>query len=625
MKLKNLTIKRILLLTSFGIAIILISIAFVTNRYINNTFTAHNIISSVEKIYSEELQLRKNEKDFIIYETINPEFFKTGKSSYITDMHNQYNDIEKSIVVLQKEPEIIELNLKYDLDILLDRFRSYRAEMDKMSLLVRKKGFKDYGLIGDMRQRIHNLETRLKDIDNDQYTGMMLMLRRHEKDYLLRKDLKYKDKFTDMVAEFSAILKSDDNNRELNDYLLQYQELFYRVIDTDYEIGLTANDGVRKELNELVKEIESNLLAIRSTVQKSFGSGIRNAIYTLFIIFSCLSLFIILILMGVSNFIIKSISILRKHITKLGHGELPEDIKAVNNDEIANMKRSINNLTRNLKNTREFAIAVGNGNFEKDVDVFENKGDLGGSLVEMREKLIQVAAERKQQEEKDKQRLWINEGVALFSDILRDNISDYSVMGKRIISELVKYTGSMQGALFIVKQEELENTQLVLEASYALDRLKYLDKIVKPGEGLIGECYLEKDSIFITDIPDSYGAIDVSLGQFKPESIYISPLKSDSKVLGIIELSSLHIFTDWEKQFIDRIAGDIAAAISMATINVETQRLLEQSKKQTAELSESREELAQNLEEMQVIREKYEQREQELLKELEQVKTNIVI
>ncbi len=624
MALRNLTIKRILLITSLGIAILLISIAFITNRYINNTFTAHNIISNVESIYSKELQLRKNEKDFIIYETINPEFFRSGTSHYITNMYELYNDIDKRIVLLQKKPEIIDLNLKYDLDILRDRFRSYRAEMDKLSLLVRRKGFKDFGLVGDMRQRIHNLEAKLKSIDNDLYTGKMLMLRRHEKDYLLRKDMKYKDKFTDMVSEFSGMLKNDVNNRKLNDYLIQYQEFFYRVIDTDYEIGLTANNGVRKELNVLVNDIESDLLAVRSTVQESFGSSINNAIYTLFAIFGCLSLFIILILMGVSNFIIKSIGILRKHITRLGQGELPEDIKAVNNDEIANMKRSINNLTQNLKNTREFAIAVGNGNFEKDVDVFENKGDLGGSLVEMREKLIQVAAERKQQEDNDKQRLWINEGVALFSDILRDNIADYSVMGKRIVSELVKYTNSAQGALFIVKEQEFEDTQLALEASYAMNRLKYIDRVIKPGEGLIGECYLEKESIFITDIPDSYGSIEVSLGHFRPKSIYISPLKSDGKVLGIIELSSLQIFTDWEKQFIDRIAGDIASAISMAQINIETQRLLEQSEKQSAELSESREELSQNLEEMQVIKERYEHREKELLKELEQIENNRV-
>jgi methyl-accepting chemotaxis protein len=99
----------------------------------------------------------------------------------------------------------------------------------------------------------------------------------------------------------------------------------------------------------------------------------------------------------------------------------PGKLKKQSDDEIGEMVESLNNLTDNLRNTREFAIEVGKGNFNTEINVFGNKGDMGGSLIQMKNQLEEVAHNQEFQKLEEKQRTWIAEGTALFARLLRTN------------------------------------------------------------------------------------------------------------------------------------------------------------------------------------------------------------
>ena len=66
------------------------------------------------------------------------------------------------------------------------------------------------GLTGSLRAAVHDIETRLKDFDDPRLTSAMLMLRRHEKDFMLRRDEKYAGELKKAAAEFSKSLASAD-------------------------------------------------------------------------------------------------------------------------------------------------------------------------------------------------------------------------------------------------------------------------------------------------------------------------------------------------------------------------------------------------------------------------------
>ena len=74
-----------------------------------------------------------------------------------------------------------------------------------------------------------------------------------------------------------------------------------------------------------------------------------------------------------------------------------------------------------------------------------------------------------------------------------------------------------QGGFFIVK-EEGDEVFLELEGCYAYERRKKMNKRILPGEGLVGQSYQEKDSIYITEVPDNYINIKSGLGDANPRA-----------------------------------------------------------------------------------------------------------
>lgn len=616
----NLTIRKILFFTSLGISLILLCIAYFVNVYLKSSFSDHKLITKIEQIYSNELLMRKHEKDFVIYETINPDYYKTKSSSFLITIDNLLNTINKDITDLQLENRVGELGLNSEFENLKSLFNDYKLYMNDFSDAVFIKGFKDYGLVGKMRQQIHLLEELLNTDENRNLIFMnhMLMLRRHEKDYLLRKDIKYKDKFNDCLNGFYAQIRASkyNNNKQLIEYLENYNLLFDQVIAKDSQIGLNSEKGILNDLNHTVNKIEVELSHFRNVIEESASKQIRYAKIKLFAVFIILSLAIVLLMRWVNKYIIISINTLRDFINRLGKGELPQPIAVYNNDEIGQMKKSINILLDNLNNTREFAIAVGNGNFDKEINVFQNKGDLGGSLVEMRAKLIQIANDRKQTEEKDRVRMWVNDGKSKFASLLREQ-HDINNLMRLVLVEIVKYINCHQGFVFLYDDE---SSKLILTAAYAYDRVKHLKKEIFPGEGLVGECFLEKDSIFLTEIPKTYNHIGTALGEAKPQSVLLVPLINKNIVVGVIELASYSIISSYQIEFVKLIASDICSTIIDVKNREQTNALLKKSENQAAILADNQQQLSQTIEELHAIRESYESKESEYVAEIGRLK-----
>ncbi|MBD0259858.1 MAG: GAF domain-containing protein [Cytophagales bacterium] len=219
--------------------------------------------------------------------------------------------------------------------------------------------------------------------------------------------------------------------------------------------------------------------------------------------------------------------------------------------------------------------------------------------------------------EKEKQRLWMGEGLARFVEILRGNHHDHQRLYDTILTTLVRYVKANQGVL-AVRREEDGNLYLEQAACYAYERKKYTTGRFDVGQGLLGQCYLEAETIFLREIPADFVRITSGLGEATPTCLLLVPLKLNEEVLGVVELATFRPFQPFEVELVEKLAENIAATIAGIHSQQATGRLLSASQEQARQLAVQESALRQNMEEMQATQEEM-LRSQKQLQQQEEV------
>lgn len=259
--------------------------------------------------------------------------------------------------------------------------------------------------------------------------------------------------------------------------------------------------------------------------------------------------------------------------------------------QLENLAQANATLKQELGSAATFLkqITAGNLNVQQQSIVSDN--DLAVALRGLQEQMTSLHYQ-------EKQRSWVNEGIAKFADLLRIHQQDsLKEIFYKIISQLVPYMRANQGALFIA-QEENGLAYLEMVSCYAYEKRKYLSRRIQAGEGLVGQCFLEKDIIYMTEVPESYVKITSGLGEALPRAILIVPLITDKTAVGVLELASFNSFQPFEIEFVKKIAESIASAYNNIRITENTKHLLNESQLQAEALKAQEEEMRQNMEEL---------------------------
>jgi hypothetical protein len=265
-------------------------------------------------------------------------------------------------------------------------------------------------------------------------------------------------------------------------------------------------------------------------------------------------------------------------------------------------------------------LALLNQDAEKEsktliVKMNEKNQHLAQSELVLKENIKKIEAAQLE----EKKRNWATEGIAKISEILCSN-TDAQVTYDKLIALVVRYLNANQAGFYTIEGEN-DETRIKLSACYAYDRKKYLNQEFIPEEaGLLGQAYMEKEYIYLTEIPQNYIRITSGLGDSTPTSLIILPMKVNEVTEGLLELASFKALEPHEIEFLDKAGESIASFIQTNRINEKTSLLLRQTMNQAEEMRSQEEELRQNLEEMEAIHEEIERKETEYLRQIEELK-----
>jgi PAS domain S-box-containing protein len=255
------------------------------------------------------------------------------------------------------------------------------------------------------------------------------------------------------------------------------------------------------------------------------------------------------------------------------------------------------------KKMQEYINHLINNKLDEEVQIPDKKSDFTRSLNDLREHLKNNIKEENLRKLEDNQRNWVTAGMARFSEMLRVNTEGIEEFSFNIISNLVKYLDANQGGFFLVEEKEGSGKYFDLKACYAYNRKKFTDKQIDWGEGLIGSCALEKQTVYLTDIPDSYLTITSGLGQANPKYLLMVPLVSQEEVMGVIEIASFRDLKPFEIHFMEGVAESIAITLAGVKNSIRTARLLKESQQQAEILAHQEEKMRQSMEELKYIQE----------------------
>ncbi|MFW5760356.1 MAG: GAF domain-containing protein, partial [Cyclobacteriaceae bacterium] len=313
-----------------------------------------------------------------------------------------------------------------------------------------------------------------------------------------------------------------------------------------------------------------------------------------------------------SRILIDPLLSLKSTLQLVGKGILPKTVKKRTNDEIGEMAETVNILVKGLQRTADFAHRIGEGDFAANFEPLSKNDTLGTSLINMRDSIMES-------EKKDKERNWIVTGLAEIGEILRshDSLND---LGDDITTFITNKINAIQGAFYVVNDDDPRNHFLELKASYAYGKKKHLQGTFKFAQGLVGQAAIEQDTLLRTEIPEDYVTITSGLlGEQKPRSILIVPLITDEKVFGALEFAGFQRFTESEVKFVQELSLIIARTIFNIKVNERTRNLLAESQAMSNELQEQQEILRQNAEEMEATQEELKRTNHRLEDQIEEV------
>ena len=278
---------------------------------------------------------------------------------------------------------------------------------------------------------------------------------------------------------------------------------------------------------------------------------------------------------------------------KLGGQAQSQEVSGVWKDLTDDVNQLAANLTNQVRAIAEVATAVTEGDLTRQVSV-EASGEVAVLKDKLNEMIRNLSETMRQNTEQD----WLKTNLERFTRMLQGQ-RDLATVSDMILSDLTPLVSAQHGAFYALTDPD-DGAEPILEfkAGYGYRERKNLSSSFKLGEGLVGQCAVEKERILLTNVPSDYIQVNSGLGESKPLNIIVLPILFEGSVRAVIELASFSAFSLTHQSLLDQLTESIGLVLNTVAATSVTDKLLQQSQSQAQELQSRQEQLHRSNEEL---------------------------
>ncbi|MGQ0546471.1 MAG: HAMP domain-containing protein, partial [Betaproteobacteria bacterium] len=252
-------------------------------------------------------------------------------------------------------------------------------------------------------------------------------------------------------------------------------------------------------------------------------------------------------------------------------------------DLTENVNELAANLTTQVRAIADVAVAVTQGDLTRSITV-----ETQGEVAALKDTINEMIRNLRDQTQKNTEQDWLKTNLAKFSRMLQGQ-RDLVAVGQMILSELAPVVRAQQAEFYVLTAEQ--HSKLRLVASYASGGQASHGKEVGLGEGLVGQCALEKRKLTLSGVPAGSFRVATGLTEQAAGDVLVLPVVFEGEVRGVIELASLERFSQAHQAFLDQLTESIGIVIHTIEANTRTENLLKQSQSLAEELGQTNQEL----------------------------------
>ncbi|MEA2204793.1 MAG: hypothetical protein QOE77_1569 [Blastocatellia bacterium] len=249
------------------------------------------------------------------------------------------------------------------------------------------------------------------------------------------------------------------------------------------------------------------------------------------------------------------------------------------------------NLTTQVRAIAEVSTAVTKGDLTRSITVGAQ-----GEVAALKDNINEMILNLKDTTQKNMEQDWLKTNLARFTRMLQGQ-RDMTTVAQMVLSELAPLVEAQQG-VFYVNESDNGEAMMKLLGGYAYKKRKNLANEFRPGEGLVGQCTVERERILVTNVPNNYVHVSSGLGEAPPNNIVVLPVLFEGDVKAVIELSTFQTFSDTHLTFLDQLTESIGIVLNTIAANTRTEDLLQQSQSLAAELQSQQDELKKTNEQL---------------------------